>query len=278
MIVAVTGASGLLGRAVVDALMAAGHQVTGIDAVPATAKATTHLVADLRDLGDAMLALRGAEAVVHAAAIPRPTGRTAQEVFATNMALMFNVVESAASLGVRRFVYASSFSVLGFPFNVRPVDLRYLPVDEAHPVGPQDAYALSKWLGEETVEAAVRRGAFSAVSLRMPWIQGPATFMKEVGPRRLDREGAGRDLWSYIDSRDAAAAFLAALEKPVTGHLRLFLSAADTYSETSTAELVRNAYPNVELRQPLADHVAVIDTSAAKAALGFTAQHSWRDY
>jgi nucleoside-diphosphate-sugar epimerase len=278
MIVAVTGASGLLGRAIVDALMAAGHQVIGIDAVPATAKATTHLVADLRDLGDAMLALRGAEAVVHAAAIPRPTGRTAQEVFATNMALMFNVVESAASLGVRRFVYASSFSVLGFPFNVRPVDLRYLPVDEAHPVGPQDAYALSKWLGEETVEAAVRRGAFSAVSLRMPWIQGPATFMKEVGPRRLDREGAGRDLWSYIDSRDAAAAFLAALEKPVAGHLRLFLSAADTYSETPTADLIRNAYPNVELRRPLTGQESVIDTSAAKAALGFTAQHSWRDY
>jgi nucleoside-diphosphate-sugar epimerase len=246
--------------------------------VPATTKATTHLVADLRNLGDAMLALRGAEVVVHAAAIPRPTGRTAQEVFTTNMALMFNVVESAATLGVARFVYASSFSVLGFPFNVKPVDLRYLPVDEAHPVGPQDAYAVSKWLGEEMVEAAVRRGAFSAVSLRMPWIQGPATFTKEVGPRRLDREGSGRDLWSYIDSRDAAAGFLAAIAKPVAGHLRLFLSAADTYSETPTPELIRGAYPKVELRKLLPGHAADIDTSAAKAALGFTAQHSWRDY
>jgi nucleoside-diphosphate-sugar epimerase len=128
------------------------------------------------------------------------------------------------------------------------------------------------------VEAAVRRGAFSAVSLRMPWIQGPATFMKEVGPRRLDREGSGRDLWSYIDSRDAAAGFLAAIAKPVAGHLRLFLSAADTYSETPTPELIRGAYPKVELRKLLAGHAAVIDTSAAKAALGFTAQHSWRDY
>jgi nucleoside-diphosphate-sugar epimerase len=278
MIVAVTGASGLLGRAIVDALMAAGHAVTGIDAVPATTAATARLVADLRDLGDTVLAFKGAEAVIHAAAIPRPTGRTAREVFATNMALMFNAVEAAATLGIHRFVYASSFSVLGFPFNVKPVDLRYLPVDEAHPVGPQDAYAVSKWLGEEMVEAAVRRGAFSAVSLRMPWIQGPATFMKEVGPRRLDREGSGRDLWSYIDSRDAAAGFLAALTAPVTGHLRLFLSAADTYSETPTADLVRHAYPNVALRKRLGGHASVIDTSAAHAALGFAPKHSWRDY
>jgi nucleoside-diphosphate-sugar epimerase len=278
MIVAVTGASGLLGRAIVDALMAGGHAVTGIDAVPAATKSTAHLVADLRGLGDAVLAFKGAEAVIHAAAIPRPTGRTARDVFATNMALMFNAVEAAATLGIRRFVYASSFSVLGFPFNVKPVDLRYLPVDEAHPIGAQDAYAVSKWLGEEMVEAAVRRGAFSAVSLRMPWIQGPATFIKEVGPRRLDREGSSRDLWSYIDSRDAAAGFLAALTAPVAGHLRLFLSAADTYSETPTADLIRDACPRVELRRPLAGHASVIDTSAASAALGFTARHSWRDY
>jgi len=278
MNVAVTGASGLLGRAIVDALMEAGHAVTGIDAVPATTQSTAHLTVDLRDLGDTILAFRGAEAIVHAAAIPRPTGRTARDVFATNMALMFNAVEGADTLGIPRFVYASSFSVLGFPFSVQPVDLRYLPVDEAHPVGAQDAYAVSKWLGEEMVEAAVRRGAFSAVSLRMPWIQGPATFMKEVGPRRLDREGSSQDLWSYIDSRDAAAGFVAALAAPVSGHLRLFLSAADTYSETPTADLIRDAYPKVALRRPLAGHASTIDTSAARAALGFVPKHSWRQY
>ena len=200
MIVAVTGSSGLLGSAIVAALAAAGHRVAGIDAVPAP---TTAIVADLRDLGDALLAFSGTEAVIHAAAIPRPTGRTAQDVFATNLTLAFNAVEAAATLGVRRFVYASSFAVLGLPFNTAPVGIRYLPVDEAHPVGPQDAYALSKWLGEETVEAATRRGAFSAVSLRLPWIQTPATFMAEVGPRRIGPD-AHRDLWAYIDARDGA--------------------------------------------------------------------------
>jgi nucleoside-diphosphate-sugar epimerase len=277
MIIAVTGSSGLLGRSIVDTLMAAGHEVRGIDSVPATTHLTSHLTVDLTNFGEAVLALKGAEIVVHGAAIPRPTGRTATDVFSTNMALAFNVVEACVTLGIRRLVYASSFSVLGFPFFVKPVELRYLPIDEAHPNAPQDAYALSKTLGEEVVEAAVRRGALDAVSLRMPWIQSPATFLEQVGPRRASAE-SGRDLWSYIDARDAAAGFLLAVEGRTTGHLRYFLSAADTYSETPTFELIRTAFGDLPLKRQFNGHEAVIDTGAAKAALGFVPKHSWREY
>ncbi len=277
MLIALTGSSGLLGRAIAEALLAAGHTVRGIDAVPPTTAVSSHLHVHLEDFGATVQALAGADAVIHAAAIPRPTGRVASEVFSVNMALAFNVVEAAALLGIRRVVYASSFSVLGFPFFERPVELAFLPIDETHPLAPQDAYALSKTLGEDIVEAAVRRGRIDAISLRMPWIQSPATFMNEVGPRRASAD-SGRDLWSYIDARDAAAGFLAAVEAKTEGHLRFFLSAADTYSETPTAELVRAAFPAVVLRQPLAGHASVIDTAAARAALGFTARYSWRDY
>ena len=277
MIIAVTGSSGLLGRSIVEALTAAGHSVRGIDTVPASVAGSAHIIADLRDGGEAVLALKGAEAVVHAAAIPRPTGRTASAVFTTNIEATFAVVEAAVTLGIRRLVYASSFSVLGFPFFEKPVDLRYLPVDEAHPTGPQDAYALSKALGEEIVAAAVRRGALDAVSLRMPWIQLPGTFFKEVGPRRASPE-SGRDLWSYIDARDAAAAFLAAVEAKTVGHIPLFLSAADTYSETPTAELIAAAFGKLKLHRRFTAHEAVIDTQAARRLIGFVPRYSWRDY
>jgi nucleoside-diphosphate-sugar epimerase len=76
-------------------------------------------------------------------------------------------------------------------------------VDETAPIHAQDAYGLSKWLGEEIVAAAVRQGGLSAVSLRMPWVQSPGTFAAQVGPRRKMAESV-RDLWSYIDARDAA--------------------------------------------------------------------------
>jgi nucleoside-diphosphate-sugar epimerase len=278
MKIIVTGSSGLLGRHVAGAFVAAGHDVRGIDAVPPrTDHGWVHVDADLTDLGVALQLIRDCDAVAHIAAIPRPTGKAASEVFATNMALAYNVTEAAVLNGAERFIYASSFSVLGYPFaQILPAPA-YLPIDENHPIGAQDAYGLSKWLGEEIVEAAVRRGAFSAVSLRMPWIQTPRDFLEAVVPRRRLEESA-RDLWSYLDARDAAEAFVQALGWNGDGHLRTFLSAADTYSEEPTETLVARAFPTTPVSPALPGFTSVIDNDHARATLGFTPRHSWRDY
>ncbi len=276
--VLVTGSSGLLGRHVAAALCEAGYDVLGLDAAPPPQGARWfHVAADAADLGAVAELAAGCEAMVPIAAIPRPTGRAATDVFRINMAAVFAAAEAARICRIERVVYASSFSVLGYPFFERPVPPPYLPVDECHPSAAQDVYALSKWLGEETLEAYVRRGSFAAVSLRMPWIQTPETFHAAVGSRRI-RADAAHDLWAYLDARDAASAFVAALERPLTGHSRLFLSASDTYCETPTAKLIANAYPHVPLRTVFAGHQAVIDCSAAREALGFVPRFSWRDY
>lgn len=277
MNVIVTGSSGLLGHHVAEAFVAAGHEVLGIDLAPPARGGWKHVSADLTDLGLALQLVRDADAVIHVAAIPRPTGKAAAEVFRTNMAAAYNVVEAAALSGTSRFIYASSFSVLGYPFAPKLTPPAYLPIDQNHPIGAQDAYGLSKWLGEEVVEAAVRRGAFSAVSLRMPWIQMPETFFETVGPRRRTQD-AGWDLWGYLDARDAADAFLKALAWQGQGHLRTFISAADTYSETPTAELLKGAFPSVPVKRPLDGHASVIDNSHARETLAFEPRHSWRAY
>lgn len=277
MKIVITGSSGLLGRHVASAFVAAGHDVLGIDAVAPADCTWTHVSADLTDLGLTLQLIRDCDAVVHIAAIPRPLGKAPAEVFKTNMAIAYNVIEAAALSKAKRFVYASSFSVLGYPFAENFVDPAYLPIDQNHPIGAQDAYGLSKWLGEEIVEAAMRRGAFSAVSLRMPWIQTPESFFDSVGPRR-NLADAARDLWSYLDARDAADAFIKALAWQGEGHLRTFLSAADTYSEELTDALVKRAFPATPLKRPLSGHDAVIDNSHALETLGFAPQHSWRAY
>jgi nucleoside-diphosphate-sugar epimerase len=276
--VVVTGAAGLLGRHVVAALARAGHDVRAVDRRAPAEAVTPFVAADLTDLGAAIEALAGAEAVVHAAALPRPTGHTAATVFRTNVLAAHNVVEAAVLHGARRLLNASSVSVLGWPFNPRPLLPAYLPLDEAHPCLPQEAYGLSKQVGEQIVAAATRRSELTAVSLRMPWIQTAATFAQEVAARRDDPSVAAGNLWSYLDADDAADAFLAALERPSEGHRAVFLSAADTFMEQPTAALVAQAFGDVELRRELPGHASVIDGSAARELLGLRPRRSWRDY
>lgn len=280
MRVVVTGSSGLLGRHVAAALVAGGHDVLGMDAVaPPDGAGWAHVAADATDPGAVLQIVRECEAVVHVAAIPRPTGRVAEAVFRTNVSAAYNVVEACVLNGVGRLVYASSMSVLGYPFFERTVVPKYLPLDAAHPPAPQDAYALSKWLGEEIVEAAVRRRAgLSAVSIRMPWIQTAETFAHDVVARRRRAALVASDLWGYLDARDAGAAFLAAVERRIDGHRRLYISAADTFMEAETAALVAEAYPDVPLRRPLIGHESVFDLAEARDILDWAPLHGWRDY
>ncbi|RUY00139.1 MAG: hypothetical protein EOS81_31245 [Mesorhizobium sp.] len=52
----------------------------------------------------------------------------------------------------------------------------------------------------------------------------------------------------------------------------------DSYMDVPSATLAAQAYPDVPITRPLDGNAAFIDTSAAKAALGFEPRFSWRDY
>src|SRR5688572_23463915 len=95
MKVLVTGARGKVGRATV-ALMEAGHDVRATDLAPPVFERPepgepAYVQADLSDAGDAFAVVRGAEAVVHAAAIPEPTQNPPHVVFHNNLMSVFNV-------------------------------------------------------------------------------------------------------------------------------------------------------------------------------------------
>ena len=172
-------------------------------------------------------------------------------VFRTNMTSTYNVIEAAVLSGAAGIVYASSMSVLGYPF-FETANFAGLSAASTPPIRsrPQDAYALSKWLGEEVVQSAVnRRPELAAVSLRMPWIQTAETFPREISRRRAEAKLVARDLWGYLDARDAASAFVSAIERPIVGHRRLYISAADTFMDVETTRLVASAYPNVPFKR-----------------------------
>jgi nucleoside-diphosphate-sugar epimerase len=83
--VAVTGASGKAGRAVVRTLLERDHDVLAVDVVPAAGSATPSLLADLTDFGETVECLAGVESVVHLAAIPASGIRSDETTFRTNI-------------------------------------------------------------------------------------------------------------------------------------------------------------------------------------------------
>src|SRR3954471_22656772 len=221
MRILVTGARGKVGSATVAALVDAGHDVTALDVGAPVFEAPEpgapqYLQADLSDAGDAFAAVRGHDAVIHAAAIPEPTRNPPHRVFQNNLMATFNCLEAAVRFGVPRFVNVSSETVPGFFFPERPFVAEYAPVDEDHPIRPQDPYALAKHFGEQLMDAAVRRSDVRCVSIRPSWVQHEGNYERNLGPQIRDGQpGAG--LWSYIDAYDLADAIVLATESDLPG-------------------------------------------------------------
>lgn len=273
--VLVTGATGLLGSHVVRAFKDAGYRVIGLDI--AQRDDPDIVVADLTRLDTALELVRDVDHVVHIASLPRPLGYAAEDVYDTNMMLMFNIVEAMERNKINSLIYASSFSVTGFPFANQPIQPAYLPLDAQHPMQALDVYALTKLLGENIVDYWVGRTGGNAVSIRMPWVQTPQIFARDVLPRR-DSDDARLDLWAYIDARDAAAAFVQSVQAKLEGHQRFFISAADSYSTHPTADLVQSFYPSVRLNKVLTEYESLICNREAETLIGYQPRHSWRDY
>src|SRR4051812_16844140 len=124
MRILVTGARGKVGAAAVNALLEAGHDVTGCDLAPPVYEGgdrrARYFRADLTDAGDAFAAVRDHDVVIHAAALPEPTQNPPHTVFRNNVMATFNVAEAAVRMGVQRIVNVSSETITGFGFAERP--------------------------------------------------------------------------------------------------------------------------------------------------------------
>ena len=275
----VTGGSGRLGRWVVEELRS-DHEVVvaGLeDAPPADAvrPGVRYEQADLTDAEAVARVAEGAEAIVHLAAIPSPLGREPEHVFANNMTSTFNVVEAAIRQDARKVIYSSSGSALGFAFRFREMVPDYMPMDEEHPLRPQDAYGLSKWLGEEILEAATRRTGIRTIVLRPTTVIGPEDYAERV-PRMLDNT-AGAGIFAYVDARDFARAVRAALDDTEIEHDRFFITADDAMSREPLATAFPRRFPGSEAAcAALTGSEGPISCAKAKRMLGYRPRHSWR--
>ena len=288
MRVVVTGGSGRLGQFVVRELFSHAHQVSVLDTMkPRECLCPTHVV----DLGKAQTLegyFKGVDAVVHLARQRFPYTETGfdtatqrwhfpdsagdAERFNANVAMTNNVLTAAQAAGAKKIVCGSSLAVYGLYYPLTPLSPDYLPVDEAHPLRPQDPYGLTKLVGEELCAALGARTGAQIASLRFSGIytEEHRALLGERSKNPLIR-GTGA-LWSYIDARDAARACRLALEVDFPGHQTFNICAPDTIMDLPTAELAAKFLPQVKSLRQSDGRWSGYDTAKAESMLNFRAR------
>lgn len=224
--VIVTGADGFIGSHVVEALVAAGAEVTALalynsfdahgwldDLAPAVLDAIKVVRGDVRDSSFVMRLLKKQDVCFHLAAlIAIPHSYDApQSYVATNISGTLNVLEAARAHGLSRVVHTSTSEVYGTALRE--------PMDESHPLQGQSPYSASKIGADMMAEAYARSFELPVVTLRPFNTFGPRqseravipTVIRQVldpacGEIRLGDLSPRRD-FTFVE--DTAAAFLA---------------------------------------------------------------------
>jgi UDP-glucuronate 4-epimerase len=256
MHVIVTGVAGFIGSHTAESLLAVGQTVTGIDCfTPTYSEAIKELNlgvcrqsdrfsllgCDLRT-ADLPPILDGADAVIHLAAQPgvRSSWGTGFEDYAShNVVATQRLLEASVSLGINRFVYASSSSVYGnaasYPSRTDDLPRPYSP------------YGVTKLAGEHLCGAYAHNFGLGVIALRYFTVYGPRQ-RPDMAINRLIRAGLqgdafelygdGQQVREFTYVRDVVAANVAALGADTEPGCVVNISSGESSSMNEVIEAV----------------------------------------
>jgi dihydroflavonol-4-reductase len=219
-----TGATGFVGAAVLRRLVAAGcdvrvfvrqnsdrRNISGVDCEIA--------VGDLADPESIRRAVRGCDAVYHAAADYRLWVPDPERMHRVNVQGTVELIRAAAEAGVSRVVYTSSVATLRLRNDG-------LPADETSAAELSDmigAYKQSKFLAEREVKRLIAEDGYPVVIVK-PSAPFGTGDIKPTPTGRLVVEAASGRMPAYVDTGlnvvhvdDVAAGHLLAFEKGIVG-------------------------------------------------------------
>jgi len=262
MRVLVTGGCGYIGSALVPQLLADDHveAVTVLDDL--STGSPRNLVGtglgdgagiefrhgDVREYGDVESATRGADRVIHLAAITgaASTHDRREETFAVNLEGTRNVLTAAGKLGVEGVVLAASCNSYGRAAST--------DIDETTEPAPLNPYAESKLEAERLLAEAVDEHGIDGTALRMSTNYGYAPgirfnlvvnhfVFRALTDRPLTVYGDGSNWRPFIHVRDAARAYKHAVCNPDRWPELVYNvgGEAENYRIETVAELVRDA-------------------------------------
>jgi UDP-glucose 4-epimerase len=250
----VTGAAGFIGSHLVDALLADGHEVVGVDDLStgreknlslASANPAFRLVQeDVRKLDKTILGCGSADWFFHLAgrADLVPSIVDPEDYFQVNVEGTFRALQLARELGVRRFLYTASSTCYGIP--------EVYPTPETSPCNPEHPYGLTKYLGEQMAMHWHHVYQLPVVSLRLFNVYGPRSrttgaygavfgvFLRQkLAGVPFTVVGDGSQTRDFTFATDVASAFLAAAQSDVSGEI-LNVGSGNTYAVNRLVDLL----------------------------------------
>lgn len=228
-ILAITGATGFIGKCLAAVSLNRGWAVRALVRQPERVPRHRNMeaVAWVADKEVSCDALRGVDAVIHAAAFVPPDMSDpvhAEACMAVNAGGTLRLLQAVERAGVPRFVNLSSANCYA---------PSYTPVAEDAPLYPSARapyYLCSKLTGEIYVAHWHQAKRLSACSLRLASVYGSGMPFREVVAlfarnlstgQKIHLNGGGRQTSDFVHVEDVAQAALAAVTSTVEGALNI---------------------------------------------------------
>jgi UDP-glucose 4-epimerase len=217
--VLITGGAGFIGSHLAERLVKEGYKVILLDNLlrgnmgnlSRILKAVQFVKGDVRnyELMDGII--READFVIHLAALSRvmPSIENPQLCFENNVKGT-EIVARLCSKYNRKLIFSSSREVYG--------TAKYLPVDESHPLNPENPYGASKVAAEDIIRAYSKCYGLSYIILRLTNVYGPRDFDRVI-PTFIEKSAKNENLIVYGEEKlidfiyisDVVEAFIKAL-------------------------------------------------------------------
>ncbi|KAI9148405.1 NAD dependent epimerase/dehydratase [Paramyrothecium foliicola] len=284
-----TGGSGMVGPWVIGELLKHGHEVVNLDVVPLDNPSVHTMNCDVTDAGQVYSALHTPfrlsepldkasvpDAVIHFAGYPRPLVAPDTEVFRSNIVSIYNVIEAACKMGIKKIILASSISVYGVTFAEGHRAFPSFPIDETADCNPTDSYALSKLAGEMIARSFASRFGIDIYCLRIGHAIEPDKYAQKF-PSYVEQPGSWDvHAWSYTDVRDLGQMCHLCLLSDGLGW-QIFNATNDEITNAEeTTEFLRRVSPSTPFTREMGKHEAPMSNRKIKTMLGFKEAHPWR--
>lgn len=246
----VTGSAGHLGEALVRALQNTSHEAIGLDLIHSDFTSELGSIADRPFVRRCM---KGVGAVLHTATLHKPHVSThSRQIFVdTNITGTLNLLEEAASAGVRSFVFTSTTSAFGDALTPPAGAPAAWVTEDVTPI-PKNIYGVTKTAAEDMCELFRRNYQLPCLVLRT------SRFFPEEDDDEVTRQAyedgnvkANEFLYRRVDLEDVVSAHLLALEKaPAIGFGRYIISATTPFTRDDLFDLRANASQVVKRNFP----------------------------